>query len=66
MTEVGGRRDAIIARNRCLEAAAASGNIEDGQACWLMAVRYNQRVRTSDPDRPGEDAVGVSRVDRGR
>lgn len=43
--EVGGRNDARTARDRCLMAVAASGDLEEAQALWRAALRYNGRMK---------------------
>jgi hypothetical protein len=54
--EVEGRDDALVARDRCLEAIVGAGDFETAQALWRAASRYNARSKqertTGDYGRP--------------
>lgn len=44
-----GRNDALIARDRCLQALVESEDLETRRSLWRAAIRYNERDRTSRP-----------------
>lgn len=52
-----GRTDAIVARDRCLQAVITAKDFGEARALWRAALRYNERIRTSDPDRHGDYAA---------
>lgn len=56
-----GRVDALIARNRCLQAIEGSGeDTETKRALWKAALRYHQRVKVERPGLlPGECRTGA-------
>lgn len=60
-----GRNGAIEARDRCLAAVVDARTVEEGQAIWRCARKYNRR---DNPDRirlESQNPAGVSRVELG-
>lgn len=47
------RNDAMIARDRCLDALAGCTDLETRKSLWRAAMRYHERVLVSRRERAG-------------
>jgi hypothetical protein len=58
MTKGPERNDAVIARDRCIEALAGSSDPETRASLWRAALKFNRRAREGqeNPARAAEDA----------